>query len=61
MTNGFDPKRLEQLITRLDEVAAEARIIREEVSRAIDRNSHHQAAHSPATALRPKSEKRRAR
>jgi hypothetical protein len=41
MANGFDPKRLQRLIATLDEVCAEAKRVRDEVTRAMARSPAH--------------------
>ena len=56
MANGFDPNRLQRLIATLDEVSAEAKILRDEITRAMDRS---EARDRPTGSPRSKPAKKR--
>jgi len=48
MANSFDSNRLEQLIATLDDVRAQAQVIREQITRKLDRSRANDKTVRPA-------------
>ena len=48
MANSFDSNRLEQLIATLDDVRAQAQVIREQITRKLDRGRANDKTVRPA-------------